>query len=103
QTPGTFIIIGTLTDSFGNVINVSTSVTVNARPQPAVSLSIVTTNPTAGTDIAFTASVAPAAGTGTVIQDASIDWGDGARTPLGAVTGTAIALHHAYQRDGTYT
>ena len=76
---------------------------VNPKPQPAVTLTTTTTNPTAGTDVTFTASVAPAAGTGTVIQDVTIDYGDGTRTPLGPVTGTAIALHHVYQNGGTYT
>ena len=60
QSAGAFVITATLTDSFGNVVTVSTSVVVNARPQPAVTLTTTTTNPTAGTDITFTASVAPA-------------------------------------------
>jgi hypothetical protein len=48
--------------------------------------------------------VTPVAGNGTVIQDVVIDFGDpGGRTDLGAVTGTAIALHHVYQNGGTYT
>ncbi len=101
-SPGTYVISGTLTDSFGNVVNVSISVIVNPKPQPVVTLITITTNPTTGTDVAFTASVAPAAGSGTVIQDVTIDFGDGTRTPLGAVTGT-IALHHVYQVGGTYT
>ena len=102
QSAGSYVITATLTDSFGNVVTVSTSVVVNPRPQPAVTLTTTTTNPTAGTDVTFTGSVAPAASTGTVIDDVSIDYGDGTRTTLGPVTGT-ITLHHVYQNGGTYT
>jgi PKD repeat protein len=103
QSPGTYAILGTVTDSFGNSVNASTSVAVNAKPQPTVSIVATTTNPTAGTDMTFTASVAPVAGNGTVIRSASVDFGDGTTTPLGGVTGTNIALHHVYQLGGTYT
>jgi PKD domain-containing protein len=47
--------------------------------------------------------VAPVAGNGTVIRSVSVDFGDGTVTPLGAITGTSIALHHVYQAGGTYT
>ena len=79
------------------------TVTVNVAAQPGVSLTSSTTNPTAGTDMAFTASVAPATGSGTVIQRVSIDFDDGTKQELGPVTGTAISLHHVYQKGGTYT
>jgi hypothetical protein len=100
RSSGIFDIVGTVTDSFGNVVRNSISVSVNPRPQPAVSITATTPNPTAGTDMTFTASIAPVAGNGTVIQSASIDFGDDTTTPLGAVTGTAIALHHVYQIGG---
>lgn len=102
QSAGTFVITATLTDSFGNVVTVSVPVVVNARVQPVVTLTTTTTNPTAGSDVAFTASVTPAPGTGTVIEDVSIDWGDGSRTPLGPFTGSTT-LHHVYHSGGTYT
>jgi len=100
RSSGTFDIVGTVTDSFGNVVRNSISVSVNPKPQPVVSITATTANPTAGTDMTFTASIAPVAGNGTVIQSASIDFGDDTTTPLGAVTGTAIALHHVYQTGG---
>src|SRR6266487_3163005 len=59
QSPGTYSILGTVTDSFGNSVTASTSVAVNAKLQPTVSIVATTTNPTAGTDMTFTASVAP--------------------------------------------
>jgi adhesin/invasin len=103
QTDGSFLIVGTVTDSFGTVVKNSTTVAVNPKPQPAVSIVATTTNPTAGTDMVFTASVAPVAGNGTVIRSVSVDFGDGTTTPLGGITGTSIALHHVYQTGGTYT
>jgi adhesin/invasin len=103
QSAGSYVITATLTDSLGNVVPVSTTVVVNARPQPVVTLTTTTPNPTAGTDITFTASVAPAAATNTVIDDVTIDYGDGTKTSLGPVTGTGIVLHHVYQSGGTYT
>ena len=105
QNPGTFSIVGTVTDSFGNAITNSITVTVNPKPQPVVSLTSSTSNPTAGTDMTFTASVAPAANSGTVIQDVTINFGEpnAAPTHLGAVTGTSIPLHHVYNTGGNYT
>jgi hypothetical protein len=40
---------------------------------------------------------------GTVIRSVSVDFGDGTTTSLGAITGTAISLHHVYQLGGTYS
>jgi hypothetical protein len=51
----------------------------------------------------FTASVTPVAGNGTVIQDVTVDYGDGNKTDLGPVAGANIALHHVFQTGGTYT
>src|SRR5207249_4600295 len=70
---------------------------------PVVSITTTTPNPTAGTDVTFTASVTPAAGSGTNIADVVVDFGDGVRTDYGPVNGSAIALHHAYAVGGTYT
>ena len=65
---GSFTITATVTDSFGTSVPVSTSVVVNPRPQPVVTLTGPTTTPTAGTNTTFTGSVAPAANSGAVIQ-----------------------------------
>ena len=103
RSTGTYAITGTVVDSFGTTVTTSTSVVVNPRPQPAVTLTGPTTTPTAGTDTVFTGSVAPAANSGAVIQDVVMDYGDGTIQPLGAITGTSIALHHVYLTGGTYT
>ena len=100
---GTYTILATATDSFGNVVSVSSSVAVNPRPQPTVTLTGPTTPPTAGTDTLFTGSVAPVAGNGSVITNVVMDYGDGTVQNLGAITGTNIALHHVYQNGGTFT
>jgi hypothetical protein len=68
-----------------------------------VTLTGPTTTPTAGTDTVFTGSVAPAANSGAVIQSVVMDYGDGTTQPLGAITGTTIALHHVYVASGTFT
>jgi hypothetical protein len=104
RSSGSYTISATVVDSFGTTVVVSSSVVVNPRPQPAVTLTGPTTTPTAGTVTVFTGSVAPVAGSGAVIQSVVMDYGDG--TPvqnLGAITGTSIALPHVYQATGTYT
>ena len=104
NSPGTYNITATVIDASGASLTIASSVTVNPKPQPAVTLTAPSTTPTAGTDTTFTASVAPAASSaGSVIQAVSIDYGDGRRQDLGAATGTAITLHHVYQNSGTYT
>jgi len=99
---GTFAMRVTAFDAFGNSSVGGTSIQISTKAQPAVSITTTTTNPTAGTDITFTASVAPAANSGTSIVDAIVDFGDGTKTDLGPVTGTAIAVHHVYALGGTY-
>ena len=61
------------------------------------------TTPTAGTDTAFTGSIATGATTGTAIQDVTVSWGDGETKDLGPAAGTAIGLHHVYASGGTFT
>jgi hypothetical protein len=102
-SPGAYTINATVVDTFGTTVPVSSSVVVNPRPQPTVTLTGPTTTPTAGTDTQFTGSVAPAANTGSVIRAVVMDYGDGNVQDLGAITGTAIALHHVYQTGGTFT
>jgi PKD repeat protein len=100
---GSFSVRATATDAFGDIAVASGSVTVGARPQPTISIT-TSANPTAGATTTFTLSVAPAANSGTVISDVTIDFGDGsAAVDLGATSGTAISVQHIYQTGGTYT
>ena len=104
-TSGTFAVRVTAFDSFGNQSSGGTSVQVGSRQQPTVTISTTTTNPTAGSDITFTGTVTPAAGSGTNIADVVVNYGDPANpgtTNLGPVSG-AITLHHVYPSGGTYT
>jgi hypothetical protein len=102
RSSGPYTITATVIDTFGTTVVVSSSVVVNPRPQPTVTLTGPATTPTAGTDTVFTGSVTPAANTGSVIQDVVIDYGDGTIKDLGAITGTTT-LHHVFQAGGTYT
>ena len=103
QSAGSYNVTGTLSDTAGNTITSSTTIVVTSRLQPVVSITSSTTNPTAGTDVTFTAGVTPATGSGTTIQNATIDFGDNTSTSLGPVSGTGIAVHHVYQNAGTYS
>ena len=80
----------------------SVSVAVAPRPQPAVSVAPGPT-PTAQTPVTFTIAAVPAAGSGTTIQDVTINFGDGEKFDLGAVSGMNIVAQHVYQFSGTYT
>jgi hypothetical protein len=85
-----------VTATAGTVSSTAATVTVNAR-----ALSTFTANPTsaqAGTPITFT--VTPA--TGANISNVIVDFGDGARTPLGPI-GAATPVTHAYGAPGNYT
>ena len=78
------------------------SVAVAPRPQPVVSVT-PGLNPTAQTPVTFTISAVPAANSGTTMQDVMINFGDGERFDLGAVSGMNIVAQHVYQFSGTYT
>jgi hypothetical protein len=93
---------GSVSGSVGNAPTGTTSVTVAPRPQPTVSVT-PSPNPTAGAVTTFTISVAPAANSGTGIQNLTIAFGDGARLNLGAASGTNIVVQHVYEVAGTYT
>ena len=100
--PGSYSVRVTATDTLGDSSTGSGSVLIAAKLQPTVSISTTTTNPTAGTDVAFTASVQPAAGSGTNIANVVVNFGDNTRTALGPVSGTNISIHHVYAGGGTY-
>jgi hypothetical protein len=101
RSEGSYTITATITDGSGNVVTVSTAVAVNPKLQPAVSIVTTTTNPTAGTDVAFSASVTPAAG-GSVITGVTVNFDDGTSTNLGPVSGSNISVHHVFATGGTY-
>ena len=99
---GTFAVRVTAFDSFGNSSEGGTSVLISSRAQPTVSITTNTLNPTAGTDVTFTGSITPAAGSGTNIASATVNFGDGTSQSLGPVSGTNIAIHHVFLLPNTY-
>jgi len=99
---GSFLVRATATDTFGDTSTATTSVQVNARPQPIVSIT-ASANPTAGAVTTFTVSATPATGSNATITNLRVDFGDGTpQVDLGASSGTNIPVQHVYQTAGTY-
>jgi adhesin/invasin len=97
---GSFVILITGFDSFGDTSTASASVTV-LNSNPSVGLSPDNDNPSAGTAVTFTISAAiPGSPTGVDIVSIHIDYGDGAGADLGP---TATSAKHTYIAPGTYT
>ena len=95
---GSFTISANLTDSSGNVVSVSTFVTVQA---PVLTLAITppTTAPSANLPANFTiAATAPA---GDAVRNVTVNWGDGsAAQDLGAISSATVT--HVFKVAGTY-
>jgi len=88
---------GAVTQTSGTV-----GVSVAPRPQPVVTVA-ASANPVAQTPTIFTIAATAAMGSNAIIQNVSVNFGDGARADLGAVSGTAIVAQHVYASGGTYT
>jgi hypothetical protein len=99
RSAGSFTIAASVTDSSGNVVPVSSFVTVLA---PVLSLTITppATTPSANLPANFTfAATAP---TGDAVRDVSVIWGDGSPSQdLGAVSASAVVTH-VFKSAGTY-
>jgi adhesin/invasin len=97
RTAGPYRIVVTATDSFGNVVNQSTSVTVIPVALPTVNITPnVPPTPSNPTNVTFTLQVTPP--TGVNIKNATIDYGDGIKETLGGVNGT-ITKQHQYSHN----
>lgn len=102
SSAGTYTVSASGVDSDGNVVSgVSTSVTVAARLQPTVTIAASAT-PSEGSTTTFTITANPAASSGAVIQNVTVNFGDGSTADLGATTGSTT-VQHVYQSSGTYT
>ena len=99
RSTGSFVVVGKVTDTAGNQVTTSTSVTVTP---PALTLTITppSTLPSANLPATFTfAATAPA---GDSVRNVSVDWGDGsAAQDLGAISGT-VAVSHVFKTAGTF-
>jgi hypothetical protein len=93
-TAGTYQVVVTVTDTFGNVVSTSTFVTVIPVALPTVNItpSVPTTSNPSGQNVTFTIQVTPP--TGVSIRNASINFGDGTPTEnLGGLSGTITKTH----------
>ena len=88
----------TVTASVGAV---TATYTVRVTARPSVSISGPTTPVGEGETTSFTVNVQPQTN-GDAVRDAVIDFGDGTRQSLGAITGSRT-LQKAFSRKGSYT
>jgi hypothetical protein len=82
---------------------VSATVTVTVNPAPTVSIVGPTGTLTTGEPITFTVNITPAQNSTTQVRSANIDFGDGSRVQLGAVSGAALTVQNRYTTPGTFT
>jgi len=111
QSAGTYPITATLTDSSGNTVPVSTSVSVVATALPTIVVTATSVPTVHAATMPVTFQLQVTTPTGVSIQSANIDWGDagpgGTPAPgnvnqLGAINGT-VTLTHQYTAAGTFT
>jgi Bacterial Ig-like domain (group 1)/PKD domain len=99
KTPGTFIITGTLTDTAGNSITNSTTVTIIPVPRPTI---IITPSPVPGhVGAQTTLTIQVQLPSGISVQDLSINFGDGQTADLGGATSASVP--HVYTSVGSFT
>lgn len=78
---------------------VTATVSITATGQPTASISLTTTNPTAGQPTVFTVNAG--ATSPATVRQVTVDFGDGTSQALGAPASTQVA--HVYRSPGTYT
>jgi len=89
---GIYRVVATATDTFGNVVSNSTTVSVIPVALPTVNITPnVPTTPSNPTNVTFNIQVTPPSGVN--IRNAVIDYGDGIRETLGGINGTIIKQH----------
>ena len=81
-----------------NVAGKTATVTVNLGARTGVSITGPTTPISAGTPVTFTIGVGAAPA---IIRDVTVDFGDGARSSLGALS-ASTPVQHVYLAEGTY-
>jgi hypothetical protein len=81
-----------------NVAGKTATVVVGLNPRTGITLAGPTTPVSAGVPATFTVGV----GTTANIRDVTVDWGDGSRTRLGALS-ASTTIPHTYAVEGTYT
>jgi hypothetical protein len=81
-----------------NVAGKTAEITVGLNPRTGITLTAPTTPISAGQVASFTVAV----GTAANVRDVTIDFGDGSRQSLGALSGSTI-VQHTYSTAGTFT
>lgn len=80
-----------------SVAGQTAEITVGLNPRTGVTLAAPTTTVSAGVPAAFTVGVGSEAN----VRDVTIDFGDGVRQSLGAISGSTT-IQHTYSEAGTY-
>src|SRR5262249_29522645 len=99
RSPGSYVVIGRVTDTAGNQVTTSISVTVTP---PALALAI-TPPATVSAGLPATFTVVPAVPTGDTVKNVSLNWNDG--TPvqdLGAISASS-SVSHVFVEAKSYT
>lgn len=94
---GSYLVLLTGSDAFGDTTTSSAAITVSAPAKPTVTIQ-ASSNPTVGTVTIFTISAT--ATTGNVITSVFVDFGDGSSVSL---PGNATSVQHSYSSAGTFT
>ena len=102
RAAGSYLIVLTGVDSFGDATTSSTSVTVTAQARPIVTISLASGSTTLspGTVASFTVSATEPAGSTATITSVTVDFGDGSQVTL---QGAPTTVQHVYQTSGTFT
>jgi PKD repeat protein len=100
RSAGSYTITATATDTSGNVVTVSTSVTVNTT-QIGLTITPPSTPPSAGLPAVFTFALG-ALPPGDFVKDVIVNWGDGSTQNLGAISSTTT-VSHVYTTADSYT
>jgi hypothetical protein len=80
-----------------NVAGRTADITIGLNPRTGVTLTGPTTAISAGLPATFTVGVGATAN----VRDVTVDFGDGARLSLGAISGSTT-VQHTYSQEGTY-
>ena len=103
SSAGTFILRASGIDSFGGAVTAATAIVVSVRSPIAITITTVGTAtgslPLNGITT-ITVAVTPAAGT--IVNNVSVDFGDGDTANLGGA-GTTVSTQHRYTKAGTVT
>jgi PKD repeat protein len=97
SAPGSYLVVITGIDSFGDSSTASTSITVVPQPRPTVDIA-ASASPQPNQPVTFTITATPP--TGQSIASITVDFGDGTQQTL---QGNAKTVQHLYASSGTFT